>query len=169
MMQDRPRRTERVFRLTVIDNDGAASFISPGHGAKVLTAACSKSPANLAELLLTARPFDTDLVDHWLDGLAYFDEHNSQGHPEAIHRTLTETPPAELPPFRVVDAVTRTASVKPVLSGLILFNLPAQRIVQVHNSYSAIQRRDRGRIRASGRPTRHLYRYELPTEWSIVP
>lgn len=32
-----------------------------------------------------------------------------------------------------------------------------------------ILRQDRGRIRAAGRPTRHLYRYILPNEWALVP
>ncbi len=48
-------------------------------------------------------------------------------------------------------------------------DLPAQRIVQVQNSYAALLRRDRGRIRTAGRPTRHLYRYVLPDEWRLVP
>lgn len=169
MMQDRTQTSERVFRLTVIDGDTTVSFISPGHGAKMLTAACSKNPPNLAALLELARPFDTDLVNYWQNGLAYFDEYNGQGQYEAIQRTLAETPSGETPPFRVVDAMTRVVSFKPALSGLILFNLTAQRIVQVHNSYCSLQRRDRGRIRASGRPTRHLYRYELPSEWRLVP
>lgn len=169
MMSDRPRASERIFRLTVIDTAGAVSLISPGHGAKILTAACSKNPANLDELFQIARPYDTELIAHWLDGLAYFDEHNGPDRYAAIHRVLAESRPAEVPPFRVVDAVTRAAGFSPVLSGLILYNLPAQRIVQVHNSYCSLQRRDRGRIRASGRPTRHLYRYELPREWRLVP
>jgi len=87
----------------------------------------------------------------------------------AIHDLLATLHPRDLPPFRVVDDVTRAASLAPVSTGLILYNLTAQRIVQVQNSYCSLLRRDRGRIRASGRPTRHLYRYELPSEWSLVP
>ena len=157
------------IRLTMIDPVGAVSFIGPAHGAKVLTAACSKGPATLDELLQTARPFDAEMVDGVLDGLALFDEHNDSGNYAAIHDLLATLHPRDTPPFRVVDDVTRAASLAPVASGLILFNLTAQRIVQVQNSYCGLLRRDRGRIRASGRPTRHLYRYELPSEWSIVP
>ncbi len=157
------------IRLTVIDEQGTVSFVSPAHGAKVLTAACSRRPAHLAALLDAAQPYDADLIAYLRDGLAVFDEHNADGRYEAVHTALRTTPPVQSPPFRVVDDVTRVASLTPVAAGLILFNLPAQRIVQVQNSYSAIQRRDRGRIRASGRPTRHLYRYELPTDWSLVP
>lgn len=158
-----------TIRLTVIDGAGTASFVGPGHGAKLLTAACSQGPARLKDLLRIAKPFDHDLVDGWLNGLANFDEHNVPGQYDAIHTLLAASDAADLPPFRVVDDATRAASLMPTTTGLILFNLPAQRIVQVQNSYSALQRRDRGRIRASGRPTRQLYRYELPTEWSIVP
>lgn len=157
------------IRLTVIDDTGAASFLGPGYGAKVLTAACSQGPRRLKDLLRAARPFDPDLIERWRNGLAQFDEHNAYGQYGAIRDLLTATAPTELPPFRVVDEATRAASLAPAATGLVLFNLPAQRIVQVQNSYSALQRRDRGRIRASGRPTPRLYRYELPTEWSIVP
>ncbi len=157
------------IRLTVIDEQGTVSFISPAHGAKMLTAACSRRPAHLAALLDAARPYDPDLIGYLRDGLAVFDEHNAHGRYAAIHSALRAAPLVESPPFRVVDDVTRAASLTPVAAGLILFNLPARRIVQVQNSYSAIQRRDRGRIRASGRPTRHLYRYELPTDWRLVP
>lgn len=157
------------FRLTVIDQAGAVSFVAPAHGAKMLAAACSKDPPTLADLFAVARPYDTDLVDTIIDGLALFDEHNGPGNYRAIHDLLAASAPVDLPPFRVVDEATRRASLAPVHSGLILYNLPARRIVQVQNSYCGLERRDRGRIRASGRPTRHLYRYELPSEWRLVP
>jgi hypothetical protein len=166
------RRVERQvtnFRLTVIDQAGTVSFVSPAHGAKMLAAACSRNPPTLDDLLAVARPYDTELVDTLLDGLALFDEHNAPGNYEAIHEMVETSAPADLPPFRVVDDTTRRASLTSVHSGLILYNLPARRIVQVQNSYCGLLRRDRGRIRASGRPTRHLYRYELPSEWRLVP
>lgn len=157
------------MRLTVIDPAGSVSFIGPAHGAKVLAAACSRRPEYLGELLAAAEPFDSEMVRYLLDGLANFDEHNAGGRYEAFRARLAGTAPPDLPPFRVVDDVTRAASLTPVGAGLILYNLPAQRIVQVQNSYSSILRRDRGRIRAAGRPTRRLYRYELPADWRIVP
>ncbi len=157
------------LRLTMIDPETSVSFIAPAHGAKVLTAACSKNPTTVTELLDLARPFDADLVDTVLDGLALFDRHNQPGNYQAIHEMLAILKPRELPPFRVVDDRTRAASLAPIATGLILYNLRARRIVQVQNSYSSLLRRDRGRIRNSGHPTRHLYRYELPSEWSLVP
>ena len=157
------------FRLNVIDPMGTVSFIGPAHGAKILTAACSKNPPTLADLFALARPYDTAMIDAILDGLACFDERNGPGNYQAMHDTLATGDVATLPPFRVVDDLTRRASMVPVGSGLVLYNLSAQRIVQVQNSYRNLLRRDRGRIRAAGRPTRHFYRYELPGEWQLVP
>jgi hypothetical protein len=158
-----------VMRLTIIDRDESVSFIAPGHGSKVLAAACSQRPADLAGLLDAAESYDADLIRYVRDGLATFDEHNTPDRYDAIHARLSADPPSRTPPFRVVDDVTRAASVQPAGAGLILYNLPARRIIQVQNSYSTILRRDRGRIRAAGRPTRRLYRYELPGDWSLVP
>lgn len=158
-----------TIRLNVIDAGGAISFIGPAHAAKVLTAACSRQPTDLGELLRIARPFDTEMVDELIEGIALFDRHNRDGDYTAIHALLCSLNPTATPPFRVVDDLTRSTSLTPVSAGLILFNLNAQRIVQVQNSYSALLRQDRGRIRAEGRPTRHLYRYVLPNEWALVP
>lgn len=157
------------IRLTVIDAGGAISFVGPAHAAKVLTAACSRQPSDLGDLLRIARPFDTEMIDELIEGVALFDRHNRDGDYAAIHALLGSLNPTATPPFRVVDDLTRSTSLVPVAAGLILFNLRAQRIVQVQNSYSAILRQDRGRIRAEGRPTRHLYRYVLPNEWALVP
>lgn len=82
---------------------------------------------------------------------------------------MDTTAPVELPPFRVVDERTRHLSLKPVATGLILYNLKALRIIQIQNSYAEVQRADRGRVRQNGRPTRILYYYKLPEEWNIVP
>ncbi len=158
-----------VIRLTIIDPAGSVSFVGPGHASKVFAAACSSGPGDLGAMLAAARPYDGELVAYLLDGLANFDEHNGAGQYAAIHARLAGTPPAETPPFRIVDEVTRAASLAPVGAGVILYNLPARRIVQIQNTYSTLLRRDRGRIRTSGKPTRHLYRYELPSDWSIVP
>lgn len=158
-----------VMRLTIIDAAGAVSLVSPPHGAKVFTAACSKDPGTLPELLEHASSYDAELVASLLDGLAVFDEHNVAHNYVAVHTALRTAPPEGSPPFRVVDEVTRTASVTPTGHGLVLFNLDARRIVQVQNSYGALQRRDRGRVRAQGRPTRRLYRYELPSKWRLIP
>ncbi|MCM8748001.1 hypothetical protein NET02_02445 [Thermomicrobiaceae bacterium CFH 74404] len=158
-----------LVRFTVIDAQGAASFVGPGHAIKMFAAACSRNPRSLAELLEFTRPYDADFITEVRNGLAVFDEHNTPDDPSAFHSIIEHASPSTLPPFRVLDEVTRDLSLQPVESGLILYNLGARRIVQVVNSYGELQREDRGRIRRSGQPTRMLYHYRLPDEWAIVP
>lgn len=155
--------------MTVVDAAGAVSLVGPAHGAKIFTAACSQNPATVADLLDLASRYDAELVSFVLNGLAVFDEHNSAPNFAAAHAELTAQAGGGAAPFRVVDELTRTASVTPAGHGLVLFNLVAQRIVQVQNSYGVLRRRDRGRVRAHGRPTRRLYRYELPASWRLIP
>ena len=71
---------------------------------------------------------------------AAFDEHNVAGNYQAIHAAIKHLPPHELPVFRVVDDVTRQASLQGVKAGVIIFNLPSRRIVQIQNTYSEIRR-----------------------------
>ncbi|HEX5497673.1 MAG TPA: hypothetical protein VFX03_00540, partial [Thermomicrobiales bacterium] len=71
--------------------------------------------------------------------------------------------------FRVTDEATQHRSLEPARYGLVVFNLPARRIVQVQNSYHDLLCADRGRLRRDGRPVRAYYRYALPDDWSIVP
>ena len=123
----------------------------------------------MAELLEFARRYDDQFPNAILNGLAVFDEHNLRGNTSQIESIMANESPLDWPPFRVYNDATRRASTQPGRTGLIVFNLGSKRIVQVQNSYSEIQRKDRGRIRAGGHPTRVLYFYDLPFEWSIVP
>ncbi len=77
--------------------------------------------------------------------------------------------PAQRPILRVVDAATRQESLDPVWIGLVIFNLPAHRIVQVQNNYAILKRSDRGRYFEDGQPTERLYFYRLPNDWSLLP
>jgi len=162
-----------VMRFTVIDPEGTVSFVAPCNALKALVAACSKAPTNLESLLSASTRYDSGLKDYVLNGLASFDEHNSNGCYEQIHSALDyadeQRSHHQVPAFRVVDEATRKASLEPVKAGLVLFNLKAQRIVQVHNTYDDVKRRDRGRIHENGEPTSRLYHYELPRDWEIVP
>jgi hypothetical protein len=162
-----------VMRFTVIDDAGTVSFVAPCTALKALVAACSRAPSDLEELLSAATRYDTDLKDYVLNSLAMFDEHNSHGSYEQIHNTLDYADEQRsqhgVPAFRVVDEPTRAVSLEPVKAGLVLFNLKSRRIIQVHNTYADVKRRDRGRIHEGGVPTRRLYHYELPHEWEIVP
>lgn len=157
------------MRFNIIDSSGTVSFVGPCHALKVITASCAKNPATLSELLDYAQRYDRQLKEFLLDGLAVFDEHNTEGRPEAIRTALASNTPEKTPPFRIIDATTRETSLEPVKAGLVIFNLPARRIIQVQNEYADVERQDRGRIRENGQPTRRLYHYKLPAEWRLVP
>ncbi len=157
------------MRFTVVDAGGTVSFIGPCHALKMMAAACSRCPTDHRELLELTADYDPRLSGSVLDGLAVFDEHNSLGNADAIRARLDAGGVDDAPPFRVIDEVTRRRSLDPVRAGLVVFNLPAQRIVQVQNTYADLMRRGRGRIRRDGRPTGRMYHYELPPDWSIVP
>ena len=158
-----------LIRFTVADRDGTTSFVGPGHAIKMLVAACAKGPETVGELLDHTRRYDDQFANQVLNGLSVFDEHNIRDNTSSIETLLAEHPPGDWPPFRVFNDTTRRASTQPGRAGLIVINLNEKRIVQVQNSYSEIQRRDRGRIRSSGRPTRTLYHYDLPKDWALVP
>jgi hypothetical protein len=158
-----------VIRFTVVDNDGATSFVGPCHTIKMLVAACSRNPSTTEELLKYAQPFDEEFVQDVRSGLAVFDEHNTEDNTEAFHGWKSELSNRHLPPFRIFDESMRQESLQPTGTGLLVLNLKEQRIVQVQNSYEEVQRQDRGRIRRQGEPVPILYRYKLPGSWKIVP
>lgn len=158
-----------VIRFTLIDETGTASFVGPCHAIKMFVAACSQHPTTGDQLLSIVRHYDFDFVQSVESGLAVFDEHNARENTANFDTLVQSTNSRDLPPFRVLNPTGRHASLQPAGTGLILFNLPARRIVQVQNSYADVLRTDRGRVRRNGRPTRMLYRYTLPDEWKIVP
>jgi hypothetical protein len=158
-----------LIRFTVADARGTSSFVGPCHVIKMLVAACARNPDTVEELLERAGRFDAEFARGVLNGLAVFDEHNRRGNSAHIEHLLSAARSADWPPFRVLSERTHRASTQPAQAGLIVFNLVAKRIIQVQNSYAEIQRRDRGRRREGGRPTRNLYHYELPRSWSLVP
>lgn len=135
----------------------------------MLVAACSRHPSGSSQLLQYTRSYDEAFARSIESGLAVFDEHNTRENYGAFLEIASSTPSSDLPPFRVFDERSRQLSLKPVSTGLILFNLKARRIIQVQNSYAEVLRADRGRVRQNGRPTRTLYYYSLPEEWNIVP
>lgn len=158
-----------VMRYTIVDMYGSMSFVAPCSVMKPLVAACCSEPRDRFDLLERAEPYDESLSNYVLSGLAVFDEHNDGGNYEAIQQYLEVSKPHETPVFRVVDDLTRLASLQPVKAGLIVFNLPKKRIIQVQNSYSEIKRSDRGRIHIGGEPTNRFFSYKLPAEWALVP
>lgn len=158
-----------TIRFTVADSNCTSSFVGPGHAIKMLVAACTTEPRTLIELLDFTKRYDDRFATGVLNGLSIFDEHNVVGNTTVIEEHFAKSPSAAWPPFRVYNDATRRASTQPGQAGLIVINLKERRIIQVQNSYAEILRRDRGRIRADGRPTRTLYHYDLPSDWAIVP
>jgi len=159
-----------VMRYTVIDPHGTVSFVAAVGSLKPLVAACSHRPDSLAELLRALALYDDQLAAEVASGLAVFDEHVTDDAPDQVARFLESRPNHACGVFRVVDEATRAAGHKAVRGGLILFNLKARRIVQVHNNLLRVRRRDRGRIRQGGKPVNgELYQYELPEDWALVP
>ena len=158
-----------IIRFTIIDDRGIVSFVGPCHGIKMFVAACSSHPSTVEQLLQNTRRYDAAFICSIESSLAVFDEHNTQENYAAFLALVETTTPTDLPAFRVVDEQSRALSLKPAATGVILFNLKTRRIIQVQNSYAEVLRVDRGRIRQNGRPTRMLYYYSLPDEWSIVP
>lgn len=157
------------MRITVVDRDGAISLVAPFHAVKMLTAACSRRPEDHRALLAFAEEYDPRLLGSIARELSRFDAASAPGATDIGRAPESEEETEVARPFRVVDEATRRRSLEPVNAGLVVFNLPAKRIVQVQNSYLDLQRKDRGRLRRDGRPVRAMYSYELPPDWSIVP
>lgn len=158
-----------VMRLTVVDASGSVSFVAHTSAALALTAACATSPESLQDLLRITQTYDRGLRDLVLNGLAVFDEHNVPGNLAAIHEQLRTRPPRELPVFRVLDETTREASLRPVRAGVILFNLPAKRIVQIANTDEILDRAGKVNYHNGRFLSIREFEYELPPDWSIVP
>ncbi|HUF52213.1 MAG TPA: hypothetical protein VMR52_00380 [Dehalococcoidia bacterium] len=121
------------------------------------------------DFLETAEPLYRNISQYVHYGLAVFDEHNTEGHYEEIHRQLTTLPRHRHPVFRVVDKLTREASLRPVSAGAVIFNLPEKRIVQLANTYREITRIGRAHTFDGSRMTDTVFRYRLPEEWALVP
>lgn len=158
-----------LLRCTVIDSSGGVSFLTHGDALPALVAACSTNPSDLHDFLDRADPFYANLANYVYDGLAIFDEHNVSGHYDEIHRKLTTMPRHKQPVFRVVDNLTREASLRPVKAGAVIFNLKEKRIVQMVNSYREITRTGRARTFDGSQLTEKVFRYKLPEEWALVP
>jgi hypothetical protein len=158
-----------MMRFTVIDAHGTVSFSGPGHCLKALVAACSYGPVELEDLLQRVRQIDGRFVEHVLNELARFDEHVVPEHPESIDRWLEQSGESTCEAFRVFDQRLRNRSLTAERLGVVLFNLPEHRIVQIENSYGELLRQDRGRIRVNGKPVNRYYHYSLPENWSLLP
>lgn len=158
-----------MMRYTIVDDEGAVSFVADSKACPAMVAACSDDPANLRQLLERADFYYRNLKEYVLSGLAVFDEKNAEGEYTDIHEALSKSPPQQQPVFRVVDDVTREASLRSVKAGAIIFNLRAKRIVQMDNEYRDVSRNGEVRIFDGSSHTNLTYNYRLPRNWKLVP
>ncbi|HEX9038817.1 MAG TPA: hypothetical protein VF808_17680 [Ktedonobacterales bacterium] len=157
------------IRLTVVDGVGTVSFVAHASAAVALAAACASDPTTLRELLDASTRFDRALRDRVLNGLAVFDEHNLPDNLSAIHEQIETLAPREVPAFRVLDPVTREASLRPVRNGCVLYNLPARRIVQIENTYEPLAPSGEVNYHNGKFLSIRLIPYQLSPTWTIVP
>ena len=169
MTLDKITRDRNRYRCNVIDAKGTVSFVAPAHGLKVIAAAISMGSRSFSDVIRYARIYDAEwaLTVH-LD-LMIFDEHNVEQLSGTFAPAVASDEDADHRAFRVIDGLTRARSLVPSGLGLVVFNFKECRIIQIHNNYADLRRRDRGRVRVNGKPTSKLFRYELPAEWAIVP
>ena len=158
-----------LMRITLIDSRGGLSFVAHGEALPALMRACATGADSIDELLGRAEPYYHGLRDRVENGLAMFDERNTESNHDAIHRTLAIAPAEQSPLFRIVDEVTREASLRPVKAGAIIINLIDKRVVQLQNAYQEITRSGRGRVFDGERMTTTTFTYHLPREWALVP
>jgi hypothetical protein len=158
-----------MMRFTLIEGNRGLSFVAPPHSLEFLVAACSHDPTSIAVLLEETERYTPFLREYVTSGAAVFDEHNTTESLDQIHQELKHadhTRPA--PVFRILDDFTRASSLQPFGWGVVLFNIPHKRIVQIQNSYMDVQRN--GKVlteSAAGRLAPRVY--QLPPYWRIVP
>ena len=158
-----------LMRITLIDQYGGLSFVAHGEALPALMRACATGPDDIDVLLERAEPYYHGLRDRVENGLAMFDERNTLANRAAIHNALAVAPPEQSPLFRIVDEVTREASLRPVKAGVIIINLIDKRVVQLQNAYREITRSGRGHVFDGERLTATTFTYHLPREWALVP
>jgi hypothetical protein len=155
--------------MTLIDANGGISFVMHGEALWALLKACTTSPRTVDELLERAEPYYQGLRERIDNGLSIFDERNTPGQYDAIHRAIELAPPDESPLFRIVDDVTRETSLRPVKAGAIIINLIDRRIIQLQNAYREITRQGRATIWDGERMTETPFTYLLGKDWALVP
>jgi hypothetical protein len=158
-----------LMRLTLIDAGGGISFVAHGEALPALLRACATGPKTVSELLERSDPYYHGLNERVSNGLAMFDERNLPGKYDAVHKALELALPEESPLFRVVDDITREASLRPVKAGAIVINLMDRRIIQLQNAYREIKRSGRGQVFDGERMTGTTFTYRLPNDWALVP
>jgi len=158
-----------MMRYTLIGERRGISFVASRDTLPILVAACAHDPLTVDQFLDVVGQYNPAVQEYVTSGLAVFDEHNVPENLEHIRRALSEAgEKGPTPVFRIVDDVTRAASLESFKWGLILFNVPMKRIIQLQNTYQQIRRE--GRVMAVGTGGAWRARsYRLPPSWRIVP
>ena len=156
------------MRFTIIDADGSVSCTGPGHALKALAAAVSLGAADTKALLDGVIRFDDRFGQSVRNELAVFDERVVRDDPASVDWWFQQES-ASSRAFRVFNQRMRNLSLQAAGLGIVLFNLPERRIVQIENAYGSLQRSDRSRYRVDGIPKPTTYAYSLPQSWQILP
>lgn len=157
------------MRFTLVEHGQGLSFVAQPTALAVLVASCARDPLSIGALLDGAARDDAPLVAHLRAGLAVFDEHNAHGDFAQIHTALRSASRVPHPVFRVVDEVTRAASLQPYRWGLVLFNIAEKRIIQVQNTYAEVRRSGMVPTFPEDGLDGNQRLYRLPSQWHIVP
>jgi hypothetical protein len=154
-----------TYRFNIIDEYGTVSFLGPRHGSKMVAAACGANHRSLATLLTYLEALDEVWAGEIARGLRAFDARRA-----GRVREKNDLPGHDWrEPFRVIDAETRSQSMRISSLGLFVVNLRERRIVQVDNRSIELEKTGKGRVRRNGKPTKMLFRYDLSPEWDLVP
>ena len=159
-----------LMRMTVIDRNGGVSFVAHGEALPALLRACATNPDRLDELLERTEPYYRGLRERIANGLAMFDERNTDEHHDAILNALEHAQPEESPLFRIVDDVTREASLRPVKAGAVVHQ-PRR---PAHHPAAERLQRDHAHAAAAvcsmaSASTSSTFSYRLPKAWALVP
>lgn len=158
-----------MMRYTIVEAEQTISFVAPPTALAILVACCARNPPSIEALLTAVAGEDRRLVDNIRSGLAVFDEHNAYGDYSHVHTALAADPKHYQPVFRVVDEVTRAASLQPYQWGVVVFNVAQKRIIQVQNTYAEVRRQGHVPTFPEESPDGRQRVYRLPAQWRIVP
>jgi hypothetical protein len=158
-----------MMRFTVVEVEQAISFVAPPTALAILVSCCARDPQTIEALLTAVEGEDRQLIARVRSGLAVFDEHNAYGNYLHIHAALRADPKRFQPVFRVVDEVTRAASLQPFQWGVVVFNVAKKRIIQVQNTYAEVRREGHVPTFPEESVDGRQRVYRLPAQWRIVP
>jgi hypothetical protein len=151
-----------VLRITLRDGDQTISFVEGPQTARRLVAACASRPTTIGELLVAAEVFERGIAARLMGDLMAFDKGLQREGPAFANRAL-----AGSAAFQVVDAATEEAALAPREDGLVLVDIPAQRI---HHT-PTIALSAEGEVAARDREglSERRITYVLPNEWQLNP